>query len=165
MYCWLNPVIHNIFSFTRRGIFVMCACVPWHILSAMTAETNLLLADWWDEISVMESFWMAEPPQALTWEILTTICQQNKAQIESRQQYVSVPLGQTAKLSLQVCARENVNKLWYLARLQVSLPAFGHSPSGPESQRMSCFHCKTEQSGHQRRDETVWRRKKNNRCL
>lgn len=87
------------------------------------------------------------------------MCQQNKAQIESRKQYVSVSLCQTVNVLLQVCARENTYKLLYLARLQVSLPAFGHSPSGPQSLRMSCFHCKTERSGHQRRDETVWRRR------
>lgn len=127
-------------------------CLPW---------LQKLIYYWqWDKISGMETVWLAEPPQALLGEILTIICQQNKEQNENRQQYVSVSLCQTFKVSLQVCAKEDVNKRWYLARLRVSLPAFGHSPPGPESLRMSRFHCKTEPSGHQRGDETVWRRRR-----
>lgn len=108
--------------------------------------------------SIMKSFWLVEPPQGLKGVILRIICQQNKVLVESRRQCVSVSLCQTVKVSLQVCATGDLNKLWYLARLQVSLPAFGHSPSGPESLRISGFHCMTEQSGRRRRDETVWRR-------
>lgn len=63
--------------------------------------------------------------------------------------------------SLQVCVRQDSLKLTYLARHQVSLPAFGHSPSGPESQRSSGSHCRTKPSGHQRRAETVYKNKKN----